>query len=338
MAAKRERKEAVAQERRSRQKPLKPKRKTTISIIGAGRLGTALAIALSSRGYSIEAVVARRLRHARRAAGLIQSHPRALTSVQLDLLPPSDLLFITTPDDAIHATAVQLVRSTTSGNDRQRTALHTSGALSSSVLNCLRDTGFHVGSMHPLVSVSDPASGAESLDKAFYCVEGDTAAVRAARTLVRDLGGHSFSINTRDKALYHAAAVMASGHVVALLDVAIEMLVHCGLNPRRARAVLMPLLASTLENLSMHEPARVLTGTFARADLVTVRKHLDTLHQLSSPDALAAYTLLGQRSLQLAEANGANAVALKQIELELKKAMRNSSSTSSSGKRRFIKS
>ena len=321
MAAERERQEAVVQRRRSR-KSLKPKRKITISIIGAGRLGTALALALASRGYSIEAVVARRLNHARRAADLIQSHPRALTGAQLDLLPPSDLFFITTPDDAIQTTAVQLAASM-SGSDRQRTALHTSGALSSSILKSLQDAGFTVGSMHPLVSVSDPASGAESLHRAFYCVEGGTAAVRAARTLVRDLGGHSFSINTRDKALYHAAAVMASGHVVALFDIAIEMLVHCGLNPRRARAVLLPLLQSTLENLSKHEPARALTGTFARADLATTRKHLNALRSQTTSDALAAYTLLGQRSLQLAEINGADAVALKQIELVLKKAMKN---------------
>lgn len=311
MAAERKRQDGGAQGRRSRQ-PLKPKRKTTISIIGAGRLGTALAIALSSRGYLIEAVVARRLSHARRAAGLIQSHPHALTSAQLDLLPPSELFFITTPDDAIRTAAAQLSASTSTSR-HGRIALHTSGALSSNVLSCLRDAGFRLGSMHPLVSVSDSTSGAESLHNAFYCVEGDTAAVRAARTLVQDLGGHSFSINTLDKALYHAAAVMASGHVVALLDIAIEMLVHCGLNQRRARAVLVPLLNSTLENLSVHEPARALTGTFARADLATVRKHLDTLRQLSSSDALAAYRMLGRRSLRMAESIGADPVAVKEI-------------------------
>ena len=329
MAAEHKRKDSSAQGRKG--KPLSPKPKTTISIIGAGRLGTALALALASRGYSIEAVVARRLRHARRAAGLIQSHPLALTSTQLDLLPPSDLLFITTPDDAISSTAIQLAAST-HASGHGRTALHTSGALSSSVLNCLRAAGFRIGSMHPLVSVSDPVSGRLSLHKAFYCVEGEPAAVRAARDLARDLGGSSFSIDTRDKALYHAAAVMSAGHVVALFDIAIEMLVRCGLNPRRARAVLIPLLHSTLENLSMHEPARARTGTCARADLATVRKHLKALRSQSTSDALAAYTLLGQRSLQLAEDNGADAIALKQIELELNKVMKKSLSTSSSGK------
>lgn len=322
MAAERKGTVPDCRDRRRQPPPPGAQSKASISIIGAGRLGTALAVALASRGYSIEAVVARRLHHARRAAALIPSAPRPLTSAQLNLLPSSDLLFITTPDDAIEQAAASLLllaKSTpeTSGK-RKRTVLHTSGALSSNVLSGLRDAGFHVGSMHPLVSVSDAVSGAESLRTAFYCVEGERAASRVARALVRDLGGQSFSISARDKALYHAAAVMASGHVVALFDIAIEMLLHCGLNRARARAVLMPLLRSTIENLSAHEPARALTGTFARADVTTVRRHLAALRQLSGREAYATYLLLGQRSLQLAESIGAaNVAASKEIALAL---------------------
>ena len=77
--------------------------------------------------------------------------------------------------------------------------------------------------------------------------------------------------------------------------------------------MLLPLVRSTLENLANSTPARALTGTFARADAATVRKHLSALQSLSSHDALAAYVLLGQRSLHLAEKNGADAQALKEI-------------------------
>jgi predicted short-subunit dehydrogenase-like oxidoreductase (DUF2520 family) len=259
------------------------------------------------------------MRGARRASRLIASHPRALTVSQLAQLPASDVIFITTPDDAIATTAGRVALSAQAGR-RSRVALHTSGALSSDVLSRLRDVGFSVGSMHPLVSVSDPVTGAERLQGAFYCVEGEAAARSAARALVRDLGGQSFSINTRDKALYHAAAVMASGHMVALFDIATEMLRRCGLGQRRARAVLMPLLRSALENLSANEPSRALTGTFARADVATVRGHLEALRKLSSPAALAAYTLLGQRSLRLAEKSGASATLLRQIGRALEEA------------------
>ena len=101
-------------------------------------------------------------------------------------------------------------------------ALHTSGALSAEVLGPLREKGWHTGSIHPLISVTDRTEG--GLEGAVWSVEGDNAALRVAKSIVRDLGGKSFSIRSEDKPLYHAAAVMASGNVVALFDVALEML------------------------------------------------------------------------------------------------------------------
>jgi predicted short-subunit dehydrogenase-like oxidoreductase (DUF2520 family) len=302
--------------------------KRTISIIGTGRMGTAFALALATRGYKIEAVVARRKAHARACAKLLGTQPLILLSAQLDQLPPSDILFITTPDDAIESVASQVAAMMKSRvakmrgekGGRKRTALHASGALSSDILHSLRSSGFHTGSMHPLISVSDPVHGAESLRQAFFCIEGESAAQSVARTLVRALGAESFSINTKDKALYHAAAVMASGHMTALFDIATEMLTHCGLTANGARSVLLPLLRSTVENLYTSDPARALTGTFARADTATVRRHLDALSSSAMHDALATYTLLGLRSLQLAKRAGASSDALKEIALMLEEA------------------
>jgi predicted short-subunit dehydrogenase-like oxidoreductase (DUF2520 family) len=295
----------------------------SVNIIGAGRLGTALALALSASGYSIKAIVARRGPHARKAAQLIgDKQARALSAAQLDQLPPSDIIFITTPDDLIEGVAARLASALKQDRKkRPATVLHASGALSSEVLGQLREAGFRTGSMHPLISVSEPRAGALSLRKAFYCVEGERAAVALARGIVRDLGGQSFSLDSRDKVLYHAAAVMASGHMVALFDIAVGMLLRCGLSKSRARAVLLPLVRSTLDNLSQSEPARALTGTFARADTATVLKHLDTLNAPDLRDALAAYIILGQHSLQLAQENGADAAALKEIARALDKAM-----------------
>lgn len=294
-------------------------RQTTVSIIGAGRLGTALALSLSSSGYRVEAVVARRLAQAERAARLLKTPTLALSSKQLDKLPQSSIIFITTPDDLIATLAERLNLVEQSSHQTQkpsrasRTVLHASGALSSEILSPLRAANFDIGSLHPLVSVSDPLSGAESLREAFFCIEGDGGAVRVARKIVRDLGARAFSIKTQDKALYHAAAVMASGHMVALFDIAAEMLTACGLNAQKARSVLTPLTRSTLENLSRLEPARALTGTFARADIATVRKHLEALRSSALHDALAAYILLGQRSLRLAKEGGLDVELLDAI-------------------------
>lgn len=280
-----------------------PKRKgknQTVSIVGSGRLGTALASALSQKGYQVEAVVARRMAHARKAASFLGTTTHALSAQQLARLPGSKIILITTPDDEILNTARVLADRYVTA--RGQTVLHTSGALSASeVLAPLAAAGFSTGSIHPLVSVSDPASGADQLEGAFYCIEGDAVAIRAAKALVKDLEGHAFQIAAKDKPLYHAAAVMTAGHVTALVALATDLLVQCGLNEKTARRVLLPLLESTVANIASAKPAEALTGTFARGDLATVKRHLAALSSKGSAEATAAYKLLGRYSLQLAK-------------------------------------
>jgi len=287
----------------------KRKQKPIVSIIGTGRLGTALAGALSAQGYTLRSLVARRVESARKAATLARqaatSATHAVTRLDGDIaavaakhigsLPQADLFLISVPDDQI--AGVARVLSKLPFHSRPL-ALHTSGALSSEVLSPLAAQGWSIGSVHPLISVPDanaPISGA------FWSVEGDTRAVRLAKTLVRDLGGTSFSIRTAEKPLYHAAAVMTSGNVTALFDVALEMLVECGLTRQTARRVLQPLLLSTAHNLQTKDPSAALTGTFSRGDVETVKRHLAALKQHELADALDLYCLLGKRSLKIAK-------------------------------------
>lgn len=275
-------------------------KETSVSIIGAGRMGGALALALTAAGYSVEAVVARRLSRARRLSALMGSLTLPFSEKHLAALPPSDLLIIATPDDVIPSVALSLAKAQRH-SPSHRIVLHTSGALSSQALSPLAGLGLSTGSLHPLVSISDSINGAAKLRGAYFCLEGERAALRFARRVVGDLGGRSFSVEPRNKALYHAAAVMASGNMTALFDIATEMLADCGLSRRRAREVLLPLVESAVANLALLEPARALTGTFARGDVSTVQKHLAAIRTQSSPAALAAYVLLGQRSLELAK-------------------------------------
>lgn len=297
----------------------RPSKQIRVSIIGAGRLGTALGRALDRAGHPIDLVVAKHAAKARRSVSLINSSAVALGASQLDQLRRSDherlqntnLLLISTPDDALGTVAGQLSqvfrtkRPGRPGPGKQpRIALHTSGAISSNVLKPLRAAGFAIGSMHPLISVAYPETNGDIFGQAFFCLEGDSAAVKAARSIVGELNGRSFTIDAASKALYHAAAVMSSGHVVALFDLAIEMLTVCGLSPRRAQQVLLPLLESTSANLLGKSPARSLTGTFSRRDLATVEKHLSAMKSAKLSEAIAAYVMLGRRSLHLSRAAG----------------------------------
>jgi predicted short-subunit dehydrogenase-like oxidoreductase (DUF2520 family) len=286
-----------------------------VSIVGPGRLGQALAIALRSLGYPILAFVARHPTETRKAIGAFNrsgTPAQALGWDQLAQLPATDLILVTTPDDAIAEAAQQLAaREFTKA--RRGTVLHTSGALVSDVLSPLVKVGFHAGSLHPLVSVSEPVAGAKALRGAFYCLEGDKTALRVARLIVEDLKGQSFSVRPEKKALYHAAAVMASPHLVALFDLAVEMLSSCGVSKGKARQILLPLVESTTNNLVAMNPEQALTGTFARGDVATVRRHLAALSRKELADAREVYKLLGLRSVQLAKKNGLEPRLLKQI-------------------------
>jgi predicted short-subunit dehydrogenase-like oxidoreductase (DUF2520 family) len=302
-----------------------------VSIIGAGRLGTALGLALKAAGYKIEMVAARRPVTARRAAKTFGPKTLAVSAIQLSRLSPSQqarlnhcsLVLIATPDDVIAQVAQQMseifiskpvrrVEKSPAATDR-RVVLHTSGALAADVLAPLRRAGFAAGSLHPLVSISESGSGAELLTHAFFSVEGDPAAVSVAKSIVSDLGGESFKIDSRHKALYHAAAVTASPNMTALFDIALEMLGACGLRPGHARRILLPLIQSTVANLATQDPARALTGTFKRGDVSTVQKHLAALKTANLPQALAAYLVLGQRSISMAKKNSANPRGLDKV-------------------------
>jgi len=303
-------------------KPVTQKPKPSLAVIGAGRLGQAFAIALQSSGYPVVALVARSRQKAEKADALLKktfgqgpgkAKPKSLVfgANQLGELPETDLVLITTPDDAIQETARRL--SSLWKGRKQSTVLHTSGALSSEALAPLAEKGFQTGSIHPLVSVSEPVSGAAALHGAFFCIEGTGKAKRLAEAIVGDLAGHSFTIKPASKALYHAAAVMASPHLTALVDLAVETLSACGLSKTRAQEVFMPLLESTVNNLKTSNPQQALTGTFARGDVATVRRHLDALSGKELAEALEVYKLLGLHSLQLAEKNGLDAKLLTEI-------------------------
>ncbi|MDQ6788499.1 MAG: DUF2520 domain-containing protein [Acidobacteriota bacterium] len=272
-----------------------------ISIIGIGRLGGALAIALSEKGFEVENLVARNVENAQRIAEYLSQKPRILKTDELGEIS-SEIIFIATQDSEIENVAESLAQKL----KNKPSVFHTSGSLSSDNLQKLKEIGCSVGSIHPLVSVSDAILGAKHFRDVFFCVEGDDTAVEKAKKLVEILGGKSFSIETKYKTLYHASAVTASGHLVALLDVALEMLQKCALNEAHAREILLPLIKSTVENLETQRAEQALTGTFARADAQTLQRHIQVLSRTVSTEALEIFLLLGLRSLRLAEEQGAS--------------------------------
>jgi len=153
----------------------------SVSIIGPGRVGGALAASLPSGKYRIDTIVYR-------SSPRISTSP-AMRRISIDSLDTltSDIIFITTQDAEIAPTARRL-SSRLTGN---ATVFHTSGALSSAELSSLKDAGFAVGSIHPLVSISDATLGPERFRGSYFCVEGDAEAAALGEVIVSDLGGRA---------------------------------------------------------------------------------------------------------------------------------------------------
>lgn len=271
----------------------------SVSIIGTGRVGGALAFALPKEQFLIENLIFRG--DSQRAGAIAELSGGSIVSGLENISHiTSEIVFITTQDASIAAVSRELVPKL-SGKPY---VFHTSGALSSRVLDDLSAIGCKTGSIHPLVSVSSAEAGPERFNCSYFCIEGQQEALDLARRIVTSLGGIPFSVETNFKTLYHAAAVTACGHLVALFDAAVEMMTKCGLSDEDSKKILLPLVKSTVQNIGEQSTPYALTGTFARADVETFVEHLNVLNTTVSDEILEIYLLLGERSLELAAKQG----------------------------------
>jgi predicted short-subunit dehydrogenase-like oxidoreductase (DUF2520 family) len=207
----------------------------------------------------------------------------------------ADVLVIATGDEEIRPVADTI----STFKEIPGIVLHLSGSLGSEQLARLRERDVSIGSIHPLVSLSDPNLGADRFAGAYFCVEGDEKARDCGISIAAKLGGKHFSIESRFKPLYHASAVMASGNVVALFHAAAEMLSKCGLNESGAREVLLPLLQSTVANLGERSIRDALTGPFARCDAAALHRHLEAFDRTVDSSLLSIYLALAERSVKI---------------------------------------
>jgi predicted short-subunit dehydrogenase-like oxidoreductase (DUF2520 family) len=266
-----------------------------VSIVGVGNLGGALAIALTRSGWQVDQMIVRDGKVGKRIKRDTIPDAALVDSSKLHKIP-SKVVIICVDDPEIAKVAKQIRPLINSSH----TVFHTSGSLPSSGLSGLRDRGAKIGSLHPLTSISDPFAGAEQFRGTYFCVEGDAVAAKIGRKIVRSLGGIAFSIDENGKALYHAAAVTAAGHVTALFDAAVQMMELSGVDRKTARKVLIPLVKSTVGNLEKQEPKDALTGTFSRLDLDTFKRHISSFGDLP-PKLVHIYLGLGDRSLELVQ-------------------------------------
>jgi predicted short-subunit dehydrogenase-like oxidoreductase (DUF2520 family) len=211
-----------------------------VRIVGPGRAGTALALALTNAGWDVGPMLGRSDDPSGAAAGV-------------------DLLVLATPDDEIKDVARAIEP------DASTVVAHLSGARGLEVL-APHDRR---AAVHPLVALPTPELGAKRLIGGWFAVAGDPL----AGEVVRALRGRSFAVDDADRATYHAAAVIASNHLVALLGQVERLADDVGV-PFEAY---LELATDTLANVAELGPQAALTGPAARGDEATIRRHLRAL-------------------------------------------------------------
>jgi predicted short-subunit dehydrogenase-like oxidoreductase (DUF2520 family) len=281
-------------------------RRPRITIVGAGNLGTALAMCLHRAGYVIDQVVFRNSGASRRRAAALAKRVGARAVDVARATIDSDVVWLCVPDDAV----AKVERSLAQKSDwKGRVALHSSGALASDEMAALRRRGALAASVHPLMTFVAGSRQAglsrtgllhtgsqPSLAGVPFAIEGDAPAVRASRAIVKELGGKAYTIRRQDKVAYHAWGTFASPLLTALLATTEHVAAAAGVNRREAKRRMLPILQQTLANYVALDAAGSFSGPIVRGDVETIRRHLRVLRKV--PEAGEVYAALAKAAVR----------------------------------------
>jgi len=267
-----------------------------IGIVGAGAVGTALGVALARGGWPIHAVASRdpsRREHFRSLVEVTRAFAEPVA-----MLDEVELIILAVPDDAIAPLAASLRMY------GGQAMVHTSGALGAEVLLPAMGAGSQIGAFHPLVAFADTERAVAALHGATVAIEGDDQLADLLAMMADAVGATPVRLAPGSKSAYHAAAVLAAGGFVALLDAIAELGRVAGLDERGSLAIYGPLIEGTLGNARALGIQQALTGPVTRGDIGTLQAHLETL-RLHAPGVLALYVAAARREVDLAQARGA---------------------------------
>jgi predicted short-subunit dehydrogenase-like oxidoreductase (DUF2520 family) len=268
----------------------------SVSIIGLGNWGNSLARALTDAGVPLLELVVR---------GRLSTRKTTLPLTNLNRARlEADVLWLCVPDKAIARVTARLVKRAAGQGFEGQIVVHSSGALSASVLQAAANAGAAVGSMHPLMSF--PTRTPVALKGVSFAVEADPASSRVLNQLIRRIGGRPFAIKAANKALYHAIGVLSSPLLVSHLAAAHEAAARAGFSPRQARRLIEPIARASLDNFFRSGPAKSFSGPIARGDVETIRLHLQALK--SHPMLASVYRSLALYALETLPSPGRKAL------------------------------
>jgi predicted short-subunit dehydrogenase-like oxidoreductase (DUF2520 family) len=266
-----------------------------VGVVGAGRVGAALATALGRAGHKVVAASAVSQASRQRVARFLPGTP---VRQPADVLEDTDLVLLTVPDDALAGLVSGLAA--TGAPVAGRLLVHASGRHGLAVLEPATRLGALPLALHPVMTFTGRPDDVDRLAGISFGVTAPAPLRPVAEVLVMEMGAEPVFIEEENRALYHAALAGAANHLVTQVVQACDLLATAGVaQPAR---MLGPLLSAALDNaLRLGDAA--LTGPVARGDAETVARHVAAL-QAAAPEALAAYLALARLTASRALASG----------------------------------
>ncbi|MFH1651456.1 MAG: DUF2520 domain-containing protein [Chloroflexota bacterium] len=263
--------------------------------IGAGTVGTALAVLLQRQGYPVIAVASRSRASAEKLARQVPGC-RAVNAPQ-DVADTVALVFITTPDDAIARVAAAVKWRP------ENSVVHCSGAASTDILEPAKRAGARVGTIHPLQTLAGVEQAIANIPGSTFGIEAEGQLLDTLKMIATELKGQPIALKPSDKVLYHAAAVIACNYLVTLVKLATDLWQTFNVPTDTAAHALLPLVQGTLNNIAKIGIPGCLTGPIARGDTGTIRNHIAALDR-AAPGILKTYRDLGKQTVPVALAKG----------------------------------
>lgn len=266
-----------------------------VGVVGAGRAGTAMAVALARAGHRIVAASAVSAESLRRIG---RSLPEAQVARPEEVVAKADLVLLTVPDDVLPGLVSGLAA--TGVPMAGRLLAHASGRHGLAVLDPAVRAGALPLALHPVMTFTGRPDDVEKMIGISFGVTAPEPLRSAAEALVVEMGGEPVFIADDKRDIYHAGLASAANHLVTLVAASSDLLREAGVaDPAR---MLGPLLFAALENvLALGDLA--LTGPVARGDADTVAAHVEAIAG-ALPAALGAYLALARLTADRALAAG----------------------------------
>jgi prephenate dehydrogenase len=315
--------------------------KLKVCIIGAGRVGITFAYLIKKTGRSrtdnstgpefiLKAICSQSSKSIEEAKKFLGCKKGRQKNTARDIFKPgilfsgsnpegvfqSDVILVCTPDDEIKNVSEEIAEESKKRQDGVRSEnpikdkifIHFSGAKSLDVFAPLSELGAAVASIHPIKSFASVKDSIETMENTFYGITYPEKCPRKLKEIIKkfikNIKGKIIEVDDSKKAIYHAAACVASNYLVSLINYSVFLNEKIGINEKDTLNGLIGLVEGTVSNIKKFGTKKALTGPIARGDTGTIREHIKNFEKYLKAEESVIYRVLGGETVKIAFENG----------------------------------